>query len=261
MICKSCGATITKTDRCCPYCGTDIFEKSKEEHDSIIRNIKQEENQIRQLPKKIANQTTKYLIIAAVIFVAIGIIAAGIAYGVRTLSVKVKYNQELELAQQLEAYYQDGDYAKISEMMNGVSSSNRALAKYENVSFLYNKFNYATGRFEEDLDFARKLNRADTIQSLNYFFIILQRCDDLEQKGFVYEEEDVVLEYRNCVFCYMEEEMQLTEEEISSFYERYMDTVEEYDRDSNYTYSMREADQNAINADAAELIYHRLIEE
>ena len=72
MICEYCGAEFEENVLACPFCGADNFVMSKQEHEQTVSKIREEEQRIKALPKKVANKSTKLLILLAAAFIGIG---------------------------------------------------------------------------------------------------------------------------------------------------------------------------------------------
>lgn len=260
MICENCGAEFEENVHACPFCGADNFVKSKQEHEQTVSKIREEEQRIKALPKTVANKSTKLLIFLILAFIVVGMLIALIASVIGKLQVKGEYKSDAALAVELEELYQNGDYEEIYELTKEVSSTNRSLGKYTSVGTLYQKYQYGSEQFESDLEVAKLFEKPEYLQSVTYFLSILYICEGLEEKGFVYDEDAAVYYFRDVATTFLKENMCLTEEEISTFFERYASIEKRYEDDRDYTFSMYKNDYDVINQESGALIYERLVE-
>lgn len=260
MICENCGAEFEENARACPFCGADNFVKSKQEHEQTVSKLREEEQRIRSLPKKVANKTTKLVVFVVLAFIVVGMLIALIASVIGRLQVKGEYKSDAALAVKLEELYQNGDYEEIYELTKEVSSTNRSLGKYTSVGTLYQKYQYGSEQFKSDLEAAKLFEKPEYLQSVTYFLSILYICEGLEEKGFVYDEDAAVYYFRDAATRFLKENMCLTEEEINTFFERYASIEKRYEDDRDYSFSMYREDYNAINLESGILIYERLVE-
>ncbi len=221
MNCKNCGAQIEDNVLQCPYCNTENAYVAQKEQDAHIEYYDNKTKELKQLPDKIVNKTTKYLLMIAGAVFALFIIAAVVVFIVSTIKSKTDLPMQEKHLKKLEEYYAAGQYEEMGEYLDEKDLYGGSYKKYTVADELYFDLNYKVDALKNNYDVT------NLESNLKQVFKKLTDIEALRTDGFKYGEEQIALyvegEYKNALKSYAF----LTEEEIEAVLADYL----------NYNYS------------------------
>lgn len=149
MICSDCGAEYNETDLQCPYCGRENEKAAEKMKQEKLRMLEQEAEQIRTLPKKKLNESTKRLV--KISMVVAGVVAALILISVVASHIQslVKYHADTEKMDTLQEYYDERDYEGLMNYVNEKNIYESKFEKYAEVGNIYEEYLWDEGQIDE----------------------------------------------------------------------------------------------------------------
>lgn len=218
MQCPNCGAELDENN-VCPYCGYEDEKTAQTKHNKEITDIYEKIARLLHAPVERTQKIIGGLLIAAVAMICVFVIALLGAFVYSKVEPNISYqNQQASLAG-LEEHYQAKEYDKMNEMLDQMKDSHQLVyKKYEIIGGIYKRISNAE---EDAVEFTEDIKRSpiftDLLQyPLDRLFESLNECRELEENGFVYDEEEVVASLTQQAQSILTEILLLTEEEIQS---------------------------------------------
>ncbi|MCR4617631.1 MAG: zinc ribbon domain-containing protein [Lachnospiraceae bacterium] len=238
--CKNCGAEVPDDTIVCPYCEAEFMDLAAKEHESIVKDIKENTkkvyadnakrakraDEIEQKGNKALGRLAKILLIAipiALVIVAISTV----------LISKHKYAVRNNSIQRLEQYYAERDYEGMDKYIKK-NLKNSYSATY----YVYNHLltcNFYCERYKEqkkesyDYSYLDADGRAKMLSfDIYYLFDELETVMDYREQDKAYQKDEGFLEFENF---YREEARNtfcLTDEEIEEIIEGDFEVTEDY---------------------------------
>lgn len=230
MICKNCSAQVDKTQRICPYCGSENFDIAKKEQDDYIKEFGRKKRKLRHIPEKFVNKTSKILLyLAAGIFVCILLAIAVVAVFSKATKGDILENQEKELAK-LEEYYAAGEYNNMCNYMENIRRRGGKYEKYDRIANLYRAMDWKIEALQLNPDFIKNIDLpvSDVEDDIERCILELARIREMEEADFPYGEKDGALYIKNEYMSALVKYAFLTEEEIENAVDIYSEEGTDY---------------------------------
>ena len=239
MICKNCGATLQDDVPICPYCGTDNFQNSLREHQDTVNDFRKKIFFWRNLPDRVAKKGQRLVVIGLIVFFILAIVVGVVGVIAGKVESKRTYEKEMVAVEELEKLYLEKDYDGVAETYReyelGYGSK---FAKYDEVEQMNYYYHQAKDSMEEDIRQAKELQDDICMYTQVDWFQLLRCCDEFEKAGYLYEEEEAVLYYRQEAISALRDEMHLSEAGIQAILEEYIQ-IEDYDQKEKYEEKLR----------------------
>lgn len=224
MICKNCGAEIDDTLLLCPYCNTENETVAAEEHRDEVNTILDQAEELKTRPERIANKVDHKLGRMACYGVA-GFVVLLLAVFIvsRIIGDPSIKKMEKKIAK-LESFYAAGDYAGMSECLDGMEDSfGEQFKKYRNVQKIYRWMGNQANSYEIIKEYREKkaqgTSQTDiTRRALGTGRDLLHEIEQAEAAGFRYGESEAMLYFREEIYRMMKEATDITEEEIDRYF-------------------------------------------
>lgn len=229
ITCASCGARYDDKEKVCPYCGAENAAVSVKEQMDYLAAMEEKKNRLndevpRQKTKRALTKITKGGMVVAGLFVVFALLAAGASI----LAARQRRAFQQEALETLEGYYVRNDYDSMLEYMEKHDDLYSATYdKYDYLSEVYYYYQSGKEYLEEDLSFLEKNSNytegwsENLGMDISYLFRALSILRDLEEDGYVYNEESGVLYLRDLILPVLRDTCMLTESEIQEGIERY----------------------------------------
>lgn len=225
MRCEHCGATFADQEIRCPYCGWENRKAAEEEQKREVRSWTQKLADFLRLPERIVRRLRTVLLIVAACVVGIIIVAMLITYltaPLRQAGDQARRAEELSI---LEEYYQNGEYEKMDEYLWGLEDYYQpAFQKYSEIAVLGSLTEYTKESVKwavESLKSQPHWEWAATDVALALYDAQLALCEaeELRSNGFLYENEEKVVELEREVRLLMTEQLGLSEAQMDALLE------------------------------------------
>lgn len=164
-----------------------------------------------------ARRAVRIVSIAAAVLTAVVLIVLLVSYFAGQASVRGAYDAQQAQVEALEALYTQGDYGAMAELLDGMEDSYRAVYdKYYTVAQLHKRVTACEEDLPDTIDLIRRYPPAADLLDHTFegLFGVLAACDDLEQAGYVYGEQDAVAQLRSRAGALLSGALHLDEEEI-----------------------------------------------
>ena len=222
MNCKNCGTEYEDTLAECPYCGTENYKKSVEEHHKVLDEYQEKTKKVQELPRLVEKKGAKLLWIGLLVLIVIAIVGPFVASKKQALESQREYEKRLETLDTLEDLYQAGEYAALYKMRQdgAYNSFDKAFQKYTRVGELANSYERSLEQMESGIELAmtaKKLGISggeEDLSQIGYYIRLLETCEEYEAEDYPYEEEDGINYYREKIVNLLTERYLLTEEEV-----------------------------------------------
>ncbi|MGN0341250.1 MAG: hypothetical protein ACI4DO_00490 [Roseburia sp.] len=218
IICKNCGAEYDENTERCPYCGGDNFKKSVQTHEEKLRDLHEEKKKWENMPDKVAHRMTSFTA-KGIIFAVIGVMVFCLLLfaGIK-LKNRIVNNRDETAIEKLEEMYQKGDYAGILEYMDTLE--NPYQKKFEKYYQIVKMERPLTSLFEEDEEYLQYL-AMENLPPSNIQNIVwtLEQCQVCEDAYYKYDEQDIVEDYREQCYDYLEEQYGIPRQETQEVLE------------------------------------------
>ena len=216
MHCPNCGADLDENN-VCPYCGYEDEKSAQARHQKEIDGIYEKIAKILHTPVERAHTIIFRLLVvtAAALCVFLLVLVGTSIY--TTIGPDHAYENQQTALSSLEECYQAGEYDEMNRILGGMDDSYRAVYdKYTTIGALYKRISDAerdAAAYTERIKQGSKF--PDLLQyPLKNLFWSLNRCRELEENGFVYDEESVVLMLTEQARAVLKDTLLLTDEEI-----------------------------------------------
>lgn len=225
MYCKNCGAQIEDNVLQCPYCDFENEKVAQKEQDAHIEYYDNKTKKLKQLPDKIVNKTTKYLLMAAGAVFVLFIIVLVVVFIVSSIKSKTDLPMQEKHLKKLEEYYVSGQYDKLGEYLDEKDLHGGSYQKYTVADNLYYFMELEINSLKQNYEYAVKIDIDETYlaSNLEEIFKNMIKIEGLRDDGFKYGEEAAAVyvenEYKNALKTYAF----LTEEEIEAVTLDYID--------------------------------------
>lgn len=218
MHCPNCGADLNENN-VCPYCGYEDEKSAQARHQKEIDGIYEKIAKILHTPVERAHTIIFRLLVvtAAALCVFLLVLVGTSIY--TTIGPDHAYENQQKVLSTLEECYRAGEYDEMNRILDGMDDSYREVYnKYTTIGKLYERISDAEWDAASYTENIR--NGHDYRDLLQYplrdLFGALNRCRELEENGFVYDEEPVVLMLTERARAVLEDMLLLTDEEICS---------------------------------------------
>lgn len=216
MQCPNCGGELDD-QLCCPYCGYENEKAAQQRHKKEIATIYDKIAAMLHAPVERTRKILRGLRIGAVVLLCVFSAAFLGALIYAQVAPERDYDQQQNSLQRLEESYLAGDYEKMNQLLDEIDDSYRAVYdKYTIVGDIYEDLSYGqenAARCAQDVK--EKNYPGDFLDyPMERLFAVLDRCRELEEKGFVYDEDAQVLAFSQQAREVLQEVLLLTDEEI-----------------------------------------------
>ena len=221
MICKNCGAKISKDELLCPYCGTENSEVAQREQQDYIKAYKKKKRMLKNVPEKVVKKTTKWLMYCAMGMFGIVILILIVVFAFSKLTNgDVMARQEMELAK-LEEYYVAADYEKMSgylERLDSTGSRGGRYEKYWRIARLYDSMDWHLESLQSNAEYIKTidLDAINVESDLERCIAVLYGIYKMRELEFPYGEKDGALYVESQYISALKEYALLNDEEIES---------------------------------------------
>ena len=216
MKCTNCGADIENSELICQYCGHENEKVARREHEKVLNEYKKKTSELKNMPDKIVNRTSRYILIAVgwifVLFVAGLLISLVVSKFVNDNSLEIQ-NKHLE---RLEEYYDGHEYEKMFEYLDKKDLHGATYEKYWRIAEFDRFMDWRIEALQEKVKYIGliEVSVSEVAECMGYSFDELARIDEMEKAGFIYGEGEAALEIKAEYVAALMEYMLLTEEEI-----------------------------------------------
>ena len=229
--CSNCGAEYDASALFCPYCHAENVPVSMQQQEDFLAEIQQKQRDLKNIPqqrvKKANHRVNRAGMRVVVAAVAILILVFAIS-SVRNITKRARRDKVL---QQLEEYYVQQDYEAMNECMreNTDLTFGASFDKYWDVGQVYLYYTWGQEDIESAQQWIHDVEEEYLSKELVYagaisdYLQVLTLCSELEEKGFVYGEEEVVRDFQEKSYQALLQECYLTQEEIQETLEQYED--------------------------------------
>lgn len=223
-VCKNCSAKYEASAICCPYCGAENTEAAYQKQREYVDGHKNKSKFLEKLPERIVHLTDSAMKKTA--FLAVGIFIVVLLIGfvaAKIYSSMGAWRMDREVAK-LEEYYQAGDYEGLQEYFWSLDSTyGGAYEKYDRTIDAYLNVTWAVRDLEEisDKDYVNYHTVENVEEILEETIETLHELNALEAEGFLYEEGDAILKFKEQLEAAVYNYLPLTEEEFKDAYNRY----------------------------------------
>lgn len=245
MICKNCGAEYDDNMLQCPFCNAENTEEAYRRQRDYVDGYKRKAHFLSRLPEWIVGITgnaMKHIAIIAMVLFLIVVLLAFI--GTKIYSATAVWRMDRAVAK-MERYYQAGEYEKLKEYYyNTDYIGGAAYEKYDRTVHVYARMDWLMYELEKlDSDYVAYVTVEEVEDALDDVMGSLHDIEEMEEAGFIYDEEKAMLEFKEQILDAVEIYVPMTEEEFQTAYDRYNP-----EEDTDY-------------AEEAEIIVERLGEE
>ncbi len=180
---------------------------------------------MNQLPHKIVKKSSKYMTIIAggvIAFFVMCVIGVYIASnGIGDISLKVR-EKHIEV---LEGYYDAGVYGKMGDYLDSHNLNGATYEKYYRVYSLYDGVEWRKEAIINEAEAIKIIDISveDVSRTMTYVFEELAEMKSFEEEGFVYDEEEAILSFRENYISTLKEYMLLSDDEIEKAIEVYIE--------------------------------------
>lgn len=216
MYCPNCGADLG-SKAACPYCGYENEEAAQSQHKKEISAIYDKIAVLLNRPVEQARKITYALLGGTAALVVLFLLAMLGAFLYSKVNPDLSYQQQETLLQQLEACYQAQDYAAMQTILDDTENAYQSV--YDKYSIIASMDQKLTGAEADAASYGASVREAPIYADLLQYpmsrsFEVLNQCRELEENGFVYEEEDAVRSLEARAQALLQETLLLTDEEI-----------------------------------------------
>lgn len=148
-ICINCGAEYDDAFEKCPYCGMADREMAEEKHRGKVKQLKQQRQEIKKLPDLIPKKSTRYVVIAGGILLALFLLILMLVFVGKKIMLNVEAERQQKNIEIMEGYLEAGDYAGLDEFCREVPHVYAVYDKYREVTDFY--FLYDNVYFDLDM--------------------------------------------------------------------------------------------------------------
>lgn len=216
MFCPNCGADLGE-DTSCPYCGYENVAAVQAQHKKEIASIYEKIAVMLHRPVEQAQKITHALLLGAGALVVVFLIALLGAFIYSKVNPAISYHNRQTSLEKLEAYYDARDYQGMNELLKETDDSYLSIYnKYYIIGSMYKRV--TTGE-EDALTYREHILTSDRFYDyleypLDALFGVLNQCRELEDNGFVYDEEEPVGTFSQKAESTLKDVLLLTDEEI-----------------------------------------------
>ena len=230
MFCPNCGADLGENTSC-PYCGYENVSAAQAQHKKEIASIYEKIAVMLHRPVEQAQKITHALLLGAGALVVVFLIALLGSFIYSKVNPAISYRNQQATLEKLEGFYADRDYPAMNEMLEEMDDSYKSI--YNKYSIIGSMYEQVTTAEEDARSCIRDMQRASMfVDFLNYpldgLFEVLNQCRELEENGFVYDEEAAVQALSDQAHSILTDILLLTEEEIRQGLEIQQTEVPDY---------------------------------
>lgn len=249
MICKNCGAEYDDTLLQCPFCNAENTEEAYRRQQDYVEGYKRKASFLSRLPEWIVSTTGNAMKRIAIIGMGIFLLVVLIAFiGTKIYSSTAVWRMEMAI-DKMEEYYQAGEYEKLKDYYYETDYiGGAAYEKYDRTVEVYSRMDWIMYQMEKMGDeYAKFITVDEAEDALDDTIECLYVIEEMEEAGFVYDEEKAMLEFREQLLDAVETYVPMTEQEFQAAYDKYVQ-AEGAEKDIDF-------------AEEARLIVERLREE
>lgn len=216
MQCPNCGAELDD-QLICPYCGYENEKAAQQRNKKELAAVYEKIAAMLHAPVDRTRKILRGLKIGAVALVCVFCLAFLGALIYSHVAPERAFNKQQSNLEQLEVSYQAGDYEQMNRLLDKIDGSYKAVYdKYTIIGRLYKNISRAE---ENAVSYAQnvKINHCsgDFLQyPMMNLFKALNECRELEENGFVYDEDTEVLAFDEQIRSVLRDVFMFTEEEI-----------------------------------------------
>lgn len=203
MQCARCGMRVDSGE-VCPRCGHNLnYGYRHPDADLICRKKKRKIRWIIAL-------------LAAVFLLWNAVTIGNVLFGGSRKSERL-YQSQQQMLQQLEEVYQTGDYPALGRLLDQLEPDGAVFEKYEYMYGLYDRLEQGRRSVERYIQ-DRKNNDPNAYLSpydLMELFRVAQRTEEIRENDYLLAEEDRVEQLHQQAEALMQEQLGLTQEQIS----------------------------------------------
>lgn len=198
MICESCGGRYEDDMLLCPYCGTENPALAAGEQQAYMAQYEEKTRRLDEVPDRLARRASGRAGRTAGIVAGFFLAALLAGWGVSRIAASRALGKQQKQVQQLEEYYQAGEYGRMADYLEEIGGSGATFEKYDQMGGIYERFVWTKNFVEDYQDEIRGcLQEQETDRALNLIscdlsdcFGQLRRIRDLEEEGFPYGNKD-----------------------------------------------------------------------
>lgn len=232
MVCKSCGAVIEDELLLCPYCGTENEREAKKQQDEYIESVEQKIEEVKEMPKQVAKKANTMVTKLVIILIGVAAVVLVAAFVISKWIGATALDRQQKKIDQLEAYYQAGQYQELCDYLSEINEYGASFEKYRRVDEMYDASVWDIELLVNMCDIVSKYPDSkvydDYDKNLNDVIRGLKKIEEMEQEGFPYGEGEAMLYVREEYWKALRETLLLTDEEIKAALEKYEDANTTY---------------------------------
>lgn len=217
MQCPNCGAELTGEELCCPYCGWENQKLAEEHQQKKIASIYNKAADLFRLPEQMVKKIFHRILIAAGAGLALYVVILIIISISNAVRVDNSYRIQQENLEKLESYYQTGEFEEMHDYLYTIDGYYSATYhKYYIIGTIADTYSYTRKNLEELRKYDVKYLTDGEILIYDLYALLNRLADicELEEKGFVYGEKEVALDFKEKITALLHDELYLTDEEI-----------------------------------------------
>ena len=250
LICDNCGAEYSEDLEACPFCGSENVRASIHSHLDYLEEVGERTEDLVNLPAQRSKRVNRGISKAAI--AALVLIAAVLILVAVTTSSRVSHSKERQdqMLAELEELYLSNDYEGIGEYLSQHDDTWTAtFDKYTLLSDAYQAVRTGEEMLETDAEHIKSYEGDESLLVSNvsygilYSFRGLSQLKELEDNGYVYNEEQGVSYLREIAEENLKKYARLTDEEITRGIEYFVDYNTDY---SEYAKLMIERARNEL---------------
>lgn len=226
MICRNCGGEYDSSERCCPYCKSENLQVAGQLKEEKLRKLdadyRQEKQRLEtQLPKQAVRKGTKMTLLLLGSFLGI-IVLSVVAIVVGGMAIEAgERKQAARNREQLEQYFQAGQYEEMRNYLYDKAEYTEQLRKYRETAQVYAMYTnwivrmsdewqeYASDSFWEPQDNLYMLQ-----YMLQYAEELFECCEEWCSDMSFCDNEEVLKDFENKTEMLLRNTYHMTDEQI-----------------------------------------------
>lgn len=215
MICPNCGGEFTGLR--CPYCGTENEEAALGHQQKEVRSRYEAIARMLHMPLARARALVRWVSIGAAALVVLFLLGLAGAAIYSRLAPEIAFQRQEAILKDLETLLRQQDYAGLENRLDRMDDSYKAVYdKYNAIRDIHREIAYVEENIEEDIELSLAVEGHDLFSwDIYSLCTALHLCRELEEAGWVYDEEQHVLPLRQRAEDILKTRLLLTEEEIA----------------------------------------------